>query len=88
MFKKTEEGLIFISSTHRTYALLEGVAIGAPKTSDMVFVVLQDDIESIDDTLVDYYYGAGTILDDQELQEVIAEAVAKYEHMNGITEEE
>lgn len=87
MLKLTDDGYTFISKNGIEYDILEGVTIGIEprKTSDMIFIVLNNADYNVEDHIVGYLFGACLLSErEYEYDEVITELVDKYEKENGL----
>ena len=87
MLKLTNDGYKFISKNGIEYDILEGMSIGVNprKTSDIIFILLNNADYNVEDHLVGYLFGA-CLLPEREYkyEESIAELVDKYEKENGL----
>lgn len=87
MLKLTDNGYTFVSKNGIEYDILEGMTIGVEprKTSDMIFIVLNNADYNVEEHLVGYLFGACLIPDrEYEYEESIAEIVNEYEKENGL----
>lgn len=87
MLKLTSDGYIFISKNGIEYDILEGVTIGTEprKTSDMIFILLNNADYNVEDHMVGYLFGAVLLPERKyEYEKSIAELVNEYEKKNGL----
>lgn len=87
MLKLTDNGYVFISKNGIKYNVLEGMTIGVKprKTSDMIFILLNNADYNVEEHLVGYLFGACLLPDrEYEYEEAIAELVNEYEKENGL----
>lgn len=87
MLKLTDDGYTFISKNGIEYDILEGVTIGVSpqKTSDMIFIVLNNADYNVEDHIVGHLFGACFVAKrETEYDEAITELVYKYEKENGL----
>lgn len=85
MLKLMEDGYQFISKNGIEYDILEGMTIGIEpqKTSDMIFIVLNNADYNVEDHIVGYLFGACLLPDrEYEYDKAITELVDKYEKEN------
>ena len=85
MLQLTEDGYKFISENGIEYDILEGVTIGVSprKTSDMIFILLNNADYNVENHFVGYLFGACLFSErETEYEESIAELVDKYEKEN------
>lgn len=87
MLQLTEDGYVFKSKNGIEYDILEGMAIGVSprKTSDMIFILLNNADYNVENHFVGYLFGACLFSErETEYEESIAELVDKYEKENGL----
>lgn len=87
MLQLTEDGYVFKSKNGIEYDILEGMAIGVSprKTSDIIFILLNNADYDVEDHFVGYLFGACLLPErETEYEESIAEFVDKYEKENGL----
>lgn len=91
MLKLTDNGYTFISKNGIEYDILEGMTIGIEprKTSDMIFIVLNNADYNVEDHIVGYLFGAVLLPErEYEYDEAISELVDKYEKESGLGSDE
>lgn len=87
MLQLTEDGYKFISENGIEYDILEGATIGVSprKTSDMIFILLNNADYNVENHFVGYLFGACLLSERKtEYEESIVELVDKYEKENGL----
>lgn len=87
MLQLTADGYVFKSKNGIEYNILEGMTIGVSprKTSDIIFILLNNADYDVENHFVGYLFGACLLLERKtEYEESIAELVDKYEKENGL----
>jgi hypothetical protein len=87
MLQLTEDGYVFKSKIGIEYNIIEGMTIGVSprKTSDIIFILLNNADYDVENHFVGYLFGACLLLErENEYEESIADLVDKYEKKNGL----
>ena len=85
MLKLKEDGYVYVSDRGIEYELLEGMSIGSERkyTSDIIFIMLNNEEYNVDNNVVGYLFGADIFLEDSRYyEESIKKMVDEFEKRN------
>lgn len=85
VLKLKSDGYVYVSDRNIEYELLEGMSIGSEQrhTSDIIFIMLNNEDYNVDNNVVGYLFGADIFLEDQRYyEESIKEMVDEFEKRN------
>lgn len=91
MLKLKSDGYVYVSDRRIEYELLEGVSLGTEQryTSDIIFIMLNNEDYNVDNNIVGYLFGADIFLEESKYyEESIKEMVDEFEKRNFGTEVE
>lgn len=85
MFELKNDGYVYISDNGIEYELLEGMSVGTPDryTSDIIFIMLDNEYLEVDNSVVGYFFCAENFKDNpNDYEQFIKETIDKFEKRN------